>query len=61
MCLIRKALSVPIIFIKSRCFKCLLFYYLIRTIISKKAVANATKSKKNTKNVDFLVKVGYNN
>ena len=37
------------------------FIYLIRTSIAKKAVAIATKKQKNTKNIDFLVKLGYNN
>ena len=37
------------------------FIYLIRTSIAKKVVAIATKKQKNTKNIDFLVKLGYNN
>ena len=34
---------------------------LIRTRNKQKAIAIATKHEKNTKNIDFSIKVGYNN
>ena len=34
---------------------------LIKTRNKQKAVAIATKYEKNTKNIDFSIKVGYNN